>query len=408
LLPLRGAARTIGPRALSGREGRSTQPWQKQERCIDPVRKAKRTGGKLLQLRSKRIPDPNGHDRNLLLKGDWIILEVSDGEVVGRGEASHSGDDRKCIESAHDLFSDYVQGLEPTVSTIQELELGPFASPTSFLEATAMSALNQALHELLAKRHAIPAWRLLVDRKRRDRVETYATINRALTDRTPEDYESVVRQAVRQGFRAVKCAPFEAVTRSGNQLEQSRQGLCLLKRLRERFPDLSIRVDFHERFRLAEFLEILPELEMLSLHWLEAPIPIGDDCRELMQARRTKIAMGELLFGIAGFRDIVEQRWADVIMPDVKHVGGFGALLRLARHYEGAIDVSPHNPSGPIASLAAAHVCTVQGNVGALELPLITDPARAYYSAWLSDGFISLPSGAGWGSWISLPAGADF
>jgi len=288
--------------------------------------------------------------------------------------------------------------MDPTIRAIEELELGPLASTASFVQATAVSALNQALYELVARRNGIPVWKLFADEKSRDRIAAYATVNRAVRGRTRKDYEDAVRHALSQGFRAVKCAPFEGVTRDGNQLDQSRHGLSVLRHLRDRFPELSIRVDFHERFQLAAFLRILPELEPLSLHWLEAPMSLGENYYELRQVCNTKVALGELRFGVEGFRDIVEQRWADVIMPDVKHVGGVGPLIRLARCYEGRVGVSPHNPSGPIAALASAHVCAAQHNVGALELPLITDPGRAYYSEWLTDGFLRLPPGRGWGA----------
>lgn len=352
----------------------------------------------MLQLRCRCVPDPDGHNPNLQLQGDWIIVEISDSRNTGRGEASHSGDDAECIKTVHRLFSEHVYHMDPTTCALRELEQGPLGSTASLVEATAVSSLNQALHELVAKRNGIPVWKLFAEEKGRDRIDTYATLNRALTGRTPKDYEDTVRHALRQGFHAVKCAPFEGVTRDGDQVEQSRQGLSVLRHLRDRFPELSMRVDFHERFQLTAFLGILPELESLSLHWLEAPILPSEDYHELRRVCHGKIALGELCFGVEGFRDIVEQRWADVIMPDVKHVGGVGPLIRLARCYEGRIGVSPHNPSGPIAALASAHVCAAQHNVGALELPLITDPGRAYYSEWLTDGFLRLPAGRGWGT----------
>lgn len=352
----------------------------------------------MLQLTCRNVPDPDGHHTHLLLQGDWIIVEISDGRFTGRGEVSHSGNDAECIKTVHRLFSKHIQRMDPTTRAIRKLERGPFASTTGFVVATAMSGLNQALYELVAKRNSVPVWELFTDERSRELITTYATLNRALIDRAPKAYEDAVRLALGQGFRAVKCAPFERVMRHGNQLEQSRQGLSVLKFLRKRFPDLSIRVDFHERFQLATFLRILPELEPLFLHWLEAPLPVGEDYHELRAVCNTTIALGELRFGTEGFRDIVEQRWADVVMPDVKHVGGVGPLIHLARSYEGEIEVSPHNPSGPIASLASAHVCAAHHSVGALELPLITDPGRAYYMDWLSDGFLNLPSGSGWGN----------
>src|SRR5690606_24375722 len=162
-----------------------------------------------------------------------------------------------------------------------------------------------------------------------------------------------------------KCAPFEAVVGNGDLVEQSSAGLARLSRLRERFPDLGVRVDFHERFgsRPEDFLRILPELERLQLDWIEEPFPLGSVYDELRRSTRLRVAAGELFFGRARFEEIAARKWADVIMPDVKHVGGFGPLLDIMRRSRGAIEVSPHNPSGPISTAASLHASAVYPDV---------------------------------------------
>ena len=49
-----------------------------------------------LEIKCKRIPDPDGHNPALLLKGDWLIIEITDGHYCGYGESSHSRDDDAC------------------------------------------------------------------------------------------------------------------------------------------------------------------------------------------------------------------------------------------------------------------------------------------------------------------------
>jgi L-alanine-DL-glutamate epimerase-like enolase superfamily enzyme len=62
-----------------------------------------------------------------------------------------------------------------------------------------------------------------------------------------------------------------------------------------------------------------------------------------------------IFWGDTQFAQIRRRRWADAIMPDVKHVGGLGPLLDVIKASTGSIEVSPHNPAGPIST---APVCT--------------------------------------------------
>ncbi len=350
-----------------------------------------------LNIRCRCMPDPDGHRPALLLKGDWLVVEITDGRYTGYGESSHSRDDRACEKKIKQLFDTHVRDLDLSLASVKSLEGGPFSIAGDFVEATAISGINQALYDLLAKREGIPVWRLFSEKKQRDKVPVYATINRALTTRTLDDYREKVAGAIEQGFDSIKCAPFEAVTGDGDQVDRSRQGRSVLTSLREAFPALEIRVDFHERFRLETFKRILPDIEAVSPAWLEAPIPIGPEYAQLRPLTRRKIALGELFFGYQRFGALIENNWADVIMPDVKHVGGFGPLVDVIRNCGGRAQVSPHNPSGPVAAIASAHAAAISNSVTSMEIPLITDPRRAYYLEWMDNGLIKIPDGNGWG-----------
>ena len=98
-----------------------------------------------------------------------------------------------------------------------------------------------------------------------------------------------------------------------------------------------------------------------------------------------------------GFRELVENGWADVIMPDIKHVGGLTALVEVIRRAPDRIDISPHNPSRPIATGASLHAAALSKQATSTEIPLITNRKRAYYLPWLSDGCLAVPQGPGWG-----------
>ena len=105
----------------------------------------------------------------------------------------------------------------------------------------------------------------------------------------------------RQGFKIFKCAPFEAVNGPDSAIAKSAAGLATLKHLREEFPDLGIRVDFHERFvRPEDFYAILPELERARLDWIEEPFAMGPAYAELRRRTQLRISAGEIFWEAAG------------------------------------------------------------------------------------------------------------
>jgi galactonate dehydratase len=358
-----------------------------------------------LTLRFRTIPDPDGWHPSLRLKGDWLVLEITDGRLSGFGEASHSMDDERCKQVAAELFGKHYADFVPSLDNLARKEREVAALAPDLVTATAFSGLNQALYDLLAKREAVPVWRLFRGERPFEGLPLYTTINRALTSRSAEEYATVVAEARAQGFATFKCAPFEAVDGKGDAVAQSAAGLAQLARLREQFPDLAVRVDFHERFATQpqSFLAIVPELERLQLDWLEEPFPLGASYDELRKRTRLKLAAGELFWGNARFAEIAERRWADVIMPDVKHVGGFGPLLDAMKMSRGKVEVSPHNPSGPISTAASLHAAAVHPDVASsLEYSFDRRQTRRSTGERIEQGMLLLNDEPGWG--VTPPA----
>ena len=358
-----------------------------------------------LTLLHATLPDPDGHHAALRLKGDWQIIGVTDGEHTGVGEISHSGDDAACRRRVRELFDAHLAGPDatftPALDAIQALERDPFATAPDFVTATAISGLNQTLYDLAAQRAGVPVWRLLQpeDPPVRTEVPCYLTLNRALRAREISDYLRAVEAALALGVPAVKVAPFEAVTRDGEQCAEAAAGFARLAAIRAKFPDVALRVDCHERFTPENALALLPRFVELRLTWLEEPCPAGPMLRRLRES--VPLAEAELFFGETRFRQLLESEWVDVIMPDPKHVGGFGPLVSVCRMAEQFhAQVSPHSPSGPVATAAALHATAICPAATSIELVLASDPARQPAREMLADGCLRIPDAPGWG----LPA----
>ncbi len=64
-------------------------------------------------------------------------------------------------------------------------------------------------------------------------------------------------------------------------------------------------------------------------------------------------------------------------MPDVKYCGGLGEAVKIAGAAEAAgISNAPHNPSGPVSTLASVHLSALLSNFLILEFAYDEVPCR--------------------------------
>ena len=74
---------------------------------------------------------------------------------------------------------------------------------------------------------------------------------------------------------------------------------------------------------------------------------------------------------------MLEKHICDVIMPDITRCGGPSEMKRIATMAEAyGVLVAPHNPNGPLSTLASAHVCAAIPNFFRCEFMLNDVPWR--------------------------------
>jgi len=85
-------------------------------------------------------------------------------------------------------------------------------------------------------------------------------------------------------------------------------------------------------------------------------------------------------------------------MPDVKHVGGFGPLLGVMNASAGAVEVSPHNPAGPVSTAASLHAAVIHPDVvRTLEYAFDRKQTRRATGERVEGGMLLLSDKPGWG-----------
>jgi galactonate dehydratase len=312
----------------------------------------------------------------------WMILRVrTDAGLTGLGEASDAFGFANTTAANVATMLEQVKALFALIAGRSPFEVERFRQQGwpiargGLVAATAFSAIEQALWDLAGQALGVPTY-LLFGGKVRDSIPVYANVNRAANPRTPEGFAAAARRAAADGFRAVKAAPFDGFPAPGSPRAAIdaavAAGIDATVAIREAVgPAIDVMIDCHSFFDVERAVQVAARLEPQRLRWYEEPVAPEDVAGTLAIKRRIKAPMagGELLFGLAGFRPLIEPRAVDVIMPDVKHCGGLLELSRitaLAADY--GVAVAPHNPSGPVATAASLQACAGHPNVNFLEL----------------------------------------
>ncbi len=327
---------------------------------------------------------------------------------VGEGEATLTGREDALVAAAERV-------VPAALADASGQHPGAFAeshAPGAIEEAAVVSAIDQALWSLHAQAKGRTLAALLG--VRRERVPVYANINRRTEERSPAGFAASAQAAMAAGHIAFKVAPFDEVDPEicarGNGVHAMQTGLARVAAVRQAVgPRARLMVDCHWRFDEAAASVLNESAARLGVHWIETPLPEAEsNIPALVRLRRQCNALGmrqaglETSVGWETMRRYCAAGAYDVVMPDLKYIGGIHEVLRtVAGCEEFGVRVSPHNPSGPICHAASLQVSAALGAFDMLELqfdesPLFNALVGAPFSA-VSQGHAELPPGIGLG-----------
>ena len=292
---------------------------------------------------------------------NWIFVRVETDRpgLIGWGEASLEWKTRAVVGALEDL-SVLLVGEDPlrTEHLWEVLDRQQFFDGGTVAHSAA-SGIDQALHDIRGKDAGVPVARLLGGPVR-DRVRMYDHLGggepSAVYDAANADaFRERAHASVEDGFDALKIL---AVPRSrpleGRASVNAAAGL--MAAVRETVgPDVDIMVDLHGRTSAAMAIQYGHALAEYQPWFLEEPCRPGNtaDLQTVARSVPIPIATGERLTTRHQFRDVLEMRAAAVLQPDICHAGGFTGLRRISA-LAAAFDVAvaPHNPLGPVATMA--------------------------------------------------------
>jgi galactonate dehydratase len=354
------------------------------------------------------------------------ISDVRTAEVMAHGYQLHVRVYTDQGLYGHGEGTDAVQGGVPLVAMFRRFLVGQdplnveaaferirtsgiFAGAQGGQYVAALSAVEAALWDLAGKALGLPVYQLLGGRVR-DRIRVYCDSQ----TEDPNDPEAPPKlQKIRDlGFTAIKIdiddardpMRWDAVnwTASTAEIDHMLAKIAFVRKAFDTRVDLA--VDMHGRYDLPTGKRVAREVESFKLLFLEEPVPPEniDAMREVRASTSTPICCGENLFLRHGFRELLEQRAADIIMPDLQKCGGLlegRKIADMAHTYY--VPFAPHCVVSPIGTMASCHVCAAVPNFLVLEWHWIQrlELWRSFVQEGeiIDKGFITLPERPGFG-----------
>src|SRR5215469_11733774 len=301
----------------------------------------------------------------------WVRIHTDEG-LVGLGETYPHPEAEKAI--IHHALAPVLLGRDPL--SIDRLWADMFQtisySGWAGAEIRAISAVDIALWDLAGKATGTPIYQMLGGASRAT-VRTYNTCYDHI-DFMNEPVR-LARELIESGIRAMKIWPFDGIAREtrGQYItaDQIRRGIEPLRLIRQEFGDsIDVALEFHGYWNLPCAIQIAQAVKPYSPLWLEEMVPQDNLAvyKELAATTDLPLCLSERLMTRYGFRELLENRAARIIMPDICWCGGISEAKKIAAMAETYyLPVAPHNCGGPVLHWASAHLAANAVNLFIME-----------------------------------------
>jgi galactonate dehydratase len=307
--------------------------------------------------------------RTAMVQGLHVRLYTDQG-LIGEGEAVDAVSGGAQIAAG---FRSFLVGQDPlNVEAIWERirTSGIFGGAQGGQFVAALTAVEIALWDLTGKALGLPIYQLMGG-KTRDRIRIYC--DSGTDNRDDPNAKKFIAQIVDNGFTATKIdidngsdpSRFDRVNWTANNAEIDHM-VDKVAFMRESLPkSMELAVDMHGRYDVGTAKRVAKELEPFRLLWLEEPVPAEniDAMRDVRESTHTPICCGENLYLRFGFRELLEKRAVDIIMPDVHKCGGLLEARKIAdMAHTYYVPMAPHAQASPIGMMAACHMLSTIPN----------------------------------------------
>jgi galactonate dehydratase len=334
-----------------------------------------------------------------------IVRLNTDEGLTGLGEARMVNHTEALLGYLTEVAPRYVIGHDPfrIEELVKKMGRDDFSRAGEVL-SSGIAVFEMACWDILGKALDQPVYNLLGGPVR-DRIKAYAN-GWYRVEREPEEFHAAARKVVEKGYRALKLDPF-GPGHYELEREEKLRAVSLVEAVRDAIgPEPEIMLEMHGRFSPATAVEMAKMMEPYGLGWVEEPVP-PVNLKALKKASEgipagIPVATGERIHQRSEYRELFELQAADVIQPDISHIGGLLETKKLAAwadvYY---VTIAPHNVGGQIETAATLHLAACTTNFKIQEYfndfadPWVRETAPGLPE--VVDGYFALPEGPGLG-----------
>lgn len=380
---------------------------------------------------------------------DWTLVKIeTDDRLTGYGEAFLGPGLTSVIRE----FRGILIGEDPiSIDKLLRRLRASCVHASPGLTFHAIGGIETALLDLIGKRHQMPVWQILGG-KYRESVRIYAdchagaaleSITALLTPRipawmpkdtvidhktivslkhhgwdaagqdylTPDAYAARAQEMAGRGFQILK---FDVDVPTPFPTDEYDRGLSnqevdyaasLVGAVRNAVgPGVGLAVDCHWNYGVQAAIELARALEKHRLLWFEDPVP-PENIPAIGQVQRntqTAVATGENHYHRVDFQRLIVEAGLRVLAPDVQKMGlweGRKIADMADMHY---VNLTLHNVSGPLGTMAGVHLSAAIPNLLALEwhaasVPFFDELVKNAEAPMIQNGTIRVPDSPGIG-----------
>ena len=261
----------------------------------------------------------------------------------------------------------------------------------------AISGVDEALWDIKGKALGVPVYELLGGATR-DKIRAYETTS----GKTPEEVAKNVKKLVDEGWNHVRVRPLSN-NASDTTAAMCRKNAEMFKAIREAAGwDVDLSFEIHRQCTPIQAIEIGKAIEPYRIHFFEDPfLDIPEVARYVTEKCPVPVANGERCFNLYELSNLVQNTDVAFLRPDMCTIGGITAGMKVAHFAEAHnVNIIPHNPLGPISTIAALHIDRVVPNFEVQEWPGTFGDFNAMIkgdSIKVENGYITMPEGPGLG-----------
>jgi galactonate dehydratase len=323
----------------------------------------------------------------------------TDAGIHGVGEVYHVGPDRASTDWV-EYFAEQLVGQDPTeIERNWALCYQGARFPMGSSGLAALSAIDQSLWDITGKALDKPVYELLGGRVR-DKIRAYFDIHGESAAELADD----ARKSVDRGFTALKTSPLPPNWREMRWNDAVSDGVARFRAIREAVGDqIDVGFDAHAAiFEPIRVLELTDALMEYGPWFMEEPIRMENrhEMGRLREKMPCAVATGECLYTKFELWELVREGGVDILQPEICIVGGLTEMRKIAFMAEAHdLVVAPHNPMGPLASVANLHFDAATSNFLVQESRVLKPAEIASVTGVIEpvDGYYPLPEGPGLG-----------